>query len=242
MQPIVDVYARVGLGRPEETRPIEAALAEMDALGIARAWIAPPDECVAVYNRRGNEMIAQAVAAHPTRLVGYAVANPWYGAAAVEELERAFRSGLRALFLLPPVQGFQLSDPLVDPLIEVAIAHRAPVYAHTGTPICSEPFQLAALARRHPEARFIMGHMGYADFWYDGPHAAAMADNIWLETSFMDGDVIAAAIRQLGAHRFLFGSTAPLSAVSPELEKIRSLPIPAVALAKILAGNAEALL
>ena len=214
----------------------------MDASGIARAWVAPPDECVAVYNRRGNEMIAEAVAMHPGRLVGCAVANPWYGRAAVDELDRAFRSGLRVLFVLPPVQGFQLSDPLVDPLIEVAVAHRAPIYAHTGTPICSEPFQLAALARRHPQARFIMGHMGYADFWYDGPAAAAMAENIWLETSFMDGDVIASAIRELGHHRFLFGSAAPLSAIVPELDKIRSLPVSPDDLARILGGNAEALL
>ena len=33
MQPIVDVCARIGVGRPEETRPIETALARDGRVG-----------------------------------------------------------------------------------------------------------------------------------------------------------------------------------------------------------------
>jgi uncharacterized protein len=242
MNRIIDAHARVGAGREGDSRPLEVALAEMDAQGVACAWVAPPDDCVAVRNRAGNELLAHIVRAHPGRFIGCAVANPWYAESAVAELQRALGDGLRAVCLYPPLQGFQLSDPLVDPLVETAIAFGAPIYAHTGTPICAEPFQLAALAQRHPRARFIMGHMGYADFWYDGALAAATVDNIWLETSFMDGDVITAAVRKLGAERFLFGSAAPLSALVPELAKIRALPLPPADLDLLLGGNAERLL
>lgn len=241
MSQIIDIHSRVGQGR-EESRSIDDALREMDAAGIARAWICPPDAAIAVRNREGNDLIAAAVAAHPDRFIGCAVANPWHGPNALDELRRAFDRGLRALLLHPPLQGFQLSDPIADPLVAVAREHTAPVYAHTGTPICSEPFQLLALARRHPRVNFIMGHMGFADFWYDAPHAAQAAPNILLETSFIDDSIILDALERVGPTRILFGSASPLSIPAVELEKITSLPIPPDDLQKILHLNAEGLL
>jgi len=239
---VIDAHCRVGECDREESRSVEAALREMDASGVGLSWICPPDVCAAVRNREGNALIARAVAAHPDRFVGCAVANPWSGQGAVAELRHAFEGGMRVLFLHPPVQGFQLSDPLVDPLIAVAQEHRAPVYAHTGTPVCAEPFQLAALARRHPEVRFIMGHMGFADFWYDAVPAAATSENIWLETSLMDGGTIADAAERLGVERLVFGSAAPLSALGAEIEKISRLPLPQPDVERILRHNAERLL
>lgn len=242
MSSSIDVHCRVGAGRPEESRSVDAALREMDAASMEWAWICPTDSHVAVRNGAGNDFIAQTAAAHPDRFVGCAVANPWFGDEATMELYRTFGIGLQVLFLHPPVQGFQLSDPLVDPLIEMAREYNAPIYAHTGTPICAEPFQLAALARRHPRAKFIMEHGGYADFWYDGTPAASMVSNIWLETSLIDGDNITSAIQILGAERLVFGSAAPLSVVSVEVEKTAALPIPQDDIAKILRHNAQGLL
>ena len=242
MTDAIDTCSRVGPGRAEESRAPEDALREMDSAGVTASWIGPPDSFVAVDNREGNEYIAGLVTAHPDRFVGCAVANPWFGDRAVENLHRAFGEGLRVLFLYPPVQGFQLSDPLIDRLVEVAIGHGAPIYAHTGTPICAEPFQLIAMARRFPEGRFIMGHMGYSDFWYDATPAAQSSANVWLETSLIDPDMLLNGVTALGAARFLFGSCAPYSSVQVELEKISTLPISELARSLVLGGNARELL
>jgi uncharacterized protein len=239
---MIDVYSRIGPGRPHEARPVDDALREMDQSGITAAWIHPADAYAAVRNREGNELITAAVRAHSDRFVGCAVANPWFGHGAVDELRRAFGRGLRALFLNPPVQGFQLDDELVDPLIGVAMEYGAPVLAYTGTPVCAMPMQLAALARRHPAARFVMIHMGYADFWSDGTPAATTAPNIWLETSVIDPDLLLSAIDHLGAERFLFGTSAPLATPSVELAKVMDLGLPPDALVKVLYMNAKALL
>ncbi len=239
--PVIDVFSRAGEGRPEESRLLQQAIAEMNAAGVSLSLIAPPDVNAAVRNREGNDAIAAAVVAHPGRLAGYAVANPWYGTKAVAERPRALDCGLKGLFLHPPVQGFQLSDPLVDPLVAAAVDRGAPVYAHTGTPVCAMPLQLTALARRFPAGKFIMGHMGYADFWYDAIPAAEASGNIWLETSFIDSDLIQEAVRRLGAGRLLFGSAAPLSAVQVELAKIRGLDLRAGEIRKITYGNAAEL-
>ena len=242
MNDYVDACSTIGQGKGHESRSADQALGEMDQAGIRKAWIHPADQYLAVRNREGNDFIADVVASNPERFVGCAVSNSWWGAEAALELRRAFGLGLRVLYLAPHVQGFHLSDPIVDPLIEVAIEHRAPVYAHTGTPICAMPFQLAALARRHPSGKFIMGHMGYSDFWYDAAPAAQTANNVWIETSFIDCDMILEGVKQLGAERFVFGTAAPLGAVIPEMRKVQSLPLSGEEIRKIMRTNAEDLL
>jgi predicted TIM-barrel fold metal-dependent hydrolase len=101
---------------------------------------------------------------------------------------------------------------------------------------------LTALARRFPEGKFIMGHMGYSDFWYDATPAAQSSDNVWLETSLIDPDMILNGLASLGAARFLFGSCAPYSSVQVELEKISTLPINERDRSLVLGGNARELL
>ncbi len=81
------IYAHVRLGRGREVvLERDDLLATMDRLGIERALVAPDERCIAVDNREGNELVAAAAAASDGRLMPYAVANPWRGARAVDEL------------------------------------------------------------------------------------------------------------------------------------------------------------
>ena len=91
---IVDAHVHLGHGR-EKRLSADQLLAEMDQHGVARAVICPMDEEIILRNRAGNDRILAAVQAHPDRFVGFAVANPWYGQEAIEELRRAVGEGLR---------------------------------------------------------------------------------------------------------------------------------------------------
>lgn len=95
---IIDAHVHLGHGR-EKNLSADDLLAQMHQYGVDRAVICPVDEEIILYNRVGNERILAAVQAHPDRFVGFAVANPWYGQAAVEELRRAIGEGLRGLKL-----------------------------------------------------------------------------------------------------------------------------------------------
>ena len=64
----------------------------------ATAVVAPTGGLVAVYNEEGNWQTNRAVERHPDRLLGLAVANPWYGAKAVDILRAAFDRHLAGLF------------------------------------------------------------------------------------------------------------------------------------------------
>lgn len=236
--PVIDSHCHIGEGVRKEVTP-DALLRAMDDAGVDRAVVCSVDQFIAVRNREGNDEVLGLVRSHPDRFWGLAAVNPWFGDQAVEELERSLDAGLNGLKLNSHLQGFVLSDPIVHPLVAVCRDHGVPLYAHTGTPITAEPFQLAELARTFPEVTMVMGHMGYTDFWYDAVPAALQSKNVYLETSLIDIMNIQNAIEKVGDARILFGSDFPESDLSLELEKMSMLEMSDEARARILGGNAE---
>ena len=227
------------LRNPADPATVKAWLDQMARHAIDHALVAPMDAHAAVYNEEGNALLARLARRYPEQLSGLAAANPWLGPKASTLLEKAFDDGLKGLFLCPPRQGFRLTESIVDPLLEVCFRRRQPVYAHTGTPICSEPFQLAELARRFPEVTFIMGHGAYPDFWYDVVAALQQASNLMLETSCQSAAIIQQALAAVGPERVLFGSGWPRSKPGIEIRKIQSMGLPADTLEKIMHTNAR---
>ncbi len=235
---IIDSHCHIGAGVRKSVTS-DALLRTMDEAGVERAVVCTVDQFIAVRNQEGNDDVLRAVQAQPDRFWGLAAVNPWFGDQAVEELERSLDAGLSGLKINSHIQGFVLSDPIVHPLVEVCREYDAPLYAHTGTPITAEPFQLAELARTFPDVTMVMGHMGYTDFWYDAVPAALQSENIYLETSLIDIMNIQNAIEKVGAERILFGSDYPESDLSLELEKIAMVDMNDEARRCILGANAQ---
>ena len=219
---IVDGHAHLGKGREKWLEPTQL-VAQMDAYGVNKAVVCPVEEYIILFNRDGNDYLQKAVQAYPDRLIGFASVNPWYGASATEELKRAIGQGLRGLKLHPRIQGYAITNEIVYPLIELAAELDIPVYCHTGTYVCAEPFQLAHLARHYPEVNFIMGHSGAADFWNDVIPAARSTSNVYLETSKTSPVTVMGLVSQETAlrERVVFGSNLPTSSYPLELAKIR---------------------
>ena len=215
---------------------VRALLDEMDRNGVERTVIGPDRGYAAVENRAGNAYIAAAARRHPDRFTGFAVASPWYGKKAVDELERARGLGLSGLKIFPALQGFILTDPLIYPLIDFAEKADWPVWCATGTPVSAMPLQLAELAETYPRVRFMMGYGGFCDFWNDVPDALGRCPNLWIETSYIIFSQITAWVAGCGISKFVFGSDHPFSSLPLELKKIGMLK-PPVDKAKILGGN-----
>jgi len=216
---IVDCHTHIGEGVYHSCSPDEL-LAAMDASEIAQAVVCPVDRCLAVENAEGNDYVLTQAAKHPGRFIPFATANPWYGAKAVAELQRAIAAGARGLKLNSKVQGFTLSDDVVYPLIEVAGEHNLPVFVHTATMVCAEPLQLAMLARRFPAVNFIMGHSGSTDFWNDMIPGITDVKNIYLDTSVNNPSSIGKYCTTMGPDRLCFGTDYPQNTYPIELEKM----------------------
>jgi predicted TIM-barrel fold metal-dependent hydrolase len=218
---IVDAHCHIG-ETSHYHQTAEDLLRQMDANEVNRAAICSSGRHIVVENEEGNRFVTTVVRKYPDRFYGFASVNPWYGDKAIRELRRAVDDGLVGLKLHPAMQGYCAHDPIVEPVIVAAIELDLPIYIHSGTPVFSLPLQIVELAQKYPKGKFIMGHMGGADFYVDVPSSAHRASNVFYETSltchvgYVDEIIVRA-----GHKRVIFGSDSPTSQQSVELLKIR---------------------
>lgn len=231
----IDGHVNLGKGR-YKNQDAETILRNMEENQIDQSVLCPVEEYLTVYNREGNQMIKEACRQYPEQFYGFAVANPWYGEEAVRLLTQAFEDGLNGAFFVSSLQGFLINDPIVDPLIEVCRQYKKPVYFHTGTPAFALPLQLAYLARRFPDVNFIMGHCGANDFVYDIDASMYQTRNLYLETSLNYCETIYKVVKQY-PDRVIFGSDAPRSPLSFELEKTKKASADPLVMEQVMGGN-----
>ena len=238
---MIDGHVMLGPSR-DASLTTEGLLRSMDRHGIDYALVSPSEHYLPVRNRLGNETVAEACVRSEGRLLQYAVATPWLGDEAVEELERARASGARALKLDPAIQGFDPLDGQAAPLIEFAIGSRWPVYVRTGTPPHGLPLQVAWLASQFPEGHFLLGKSGATDFSHDGPTALATA-NVFADSVYVEWPTaLASEHPERYGHRVVFTSDAPFGDVAIELARVREAPAPAWVIDAVLGGNLARLL
>lgn len=232
---IIDVHNHLGR-LPGVERTADDLLREMDGAGVDRAVV------FSYAQRIDNGYVLASAAAHPDRLVPFAVTNPWLEGAA-EDFARWVGAGCRGLKLHPIAHGYPLDHhDLVDPLLEVCRVHGLPVIAHCTADVLSVPNSLGELARVFPEVAFIMAHMGHM---YDTNGAIATArrwPNVYLETSSAFFRSIRKALREVGVDRVVMGSNSPAGSLAEELEKVRLAADDPHVQALIQGGTAESIL
>jgi uncharacterized protein len=239
---IIDAHVSVG---PDPGYPSPGPgelLRLLDRSGVDRAVLGPVGAWAAVDNADGNRELSSWVRRHPDRLAAWAAVNPWYGAKAVAEVDRALDDGAVGLKLIPAVQGHSLLSPVLEPVLDAAEARRALVYAVTGTPVAAEPLQLAELARRRPRLVFVMGRSGRTDFALDLVPALTSATNLVAETAYNAAGLIGDLVGRLGAGRVVFASDAPRNLLPLELDRVRRADLGADELAAVLGGSLTELL
>jgi uncharacterized protein len=114
-------------------------------------------------------------------------------------------------------------DPLVERIQELDGVIMQHTWFKTGGKTGngeSTPSELAELAARHPEQKFVCAHAGGE--WERGIQAVRESSNVLLETSGFDATAgfIEMAVRQVGAERIVFGSHLPSRSLGTELGKV----------------------
>ena len=240
---IIDAHVMIGASR-DASLAVDDLLRTMDTLGI--------DHALDLATRRDASRSATARETSSWRGRRRAARagcsrTPWRrrGSApdAIEELERAREAGARALKLDPALQGFDILDGSVDPLVGFAVASGWPIYIRTGTPPHSLPLQVAWLASRFPDGRFVMGKSGATDFSHDGPAALAAAANVYADSSHVEWPTALAAGDPEGAGgRVVFTTDAPFTDAAVELARVTEAPLTETVRAAILGQTMRALL
>lgn len=220
------VSAMLGWDAPGSAQALaDRWIAELDRAGVGRAAL--------IASATGDEdSVASAVAAFPSRFVGFFMFNP----AAPDpraRLQRAFSMlGLRGVCLFPAMHGYRLDDECVRGVFEAAAEHGAAVFAHCGVLAVGvrkklglpslfdfrlgDPLALVASASRFASVPVIVPHFG-AGFFREALIAADQCANVHLDTSssnawmkYYPALTLDAVFRQslavLGPGRLLFGT------------------------------------
>jgi hypothetical protein len=165
----------------------------------------------------------------PKLLLGMIQLNPNNVPASLDALNRWLRDGpmLGVYFPGAGPGALTCTHQNFNRLIERIMALNGVIVQHTWLksggkqgPGESTPSELAELAMRYPEQKFVCAHAGGE--WEQGIRAVREIPNILIETSGFDATAgfIEMAIRDLGARRIIFGSHLPSRSLGTELGKI----------------------
>jgi len=91
-------------------------------------------------------------------------------------------------------------------IYEVAIENNLPVMVHTGLTQLGEPSLVLEPAKKYPQIKFVLAHSGWSGNATEAMISALNADNIYLETSWIQIEEKRMLISRLGSKRIMLGS------------------------------------
>jgi predicted TIM-barrel fold metal-dependent hydrolase len=246
---IVDCHTHVGLanvhvggeimadlmrawGKPLWHVPLEEHWRAMQAVDRAIVLaFAAPDIGVVV----PNEYVAEYVAQHPEKLIGFASVDPKRPRAPYILEDAVKRLGLRGLKIAPIYQHFDPWSSEALTLLEAANALRIPVLWHQGTTfvrdaplIHARPVLLDEIARRFPDLRMWVAHLGHP--WCD-ELVAVVRKHPYLYTDMSAVHprplqfylAMMSAVEYGIADKILFGTDYPFTTVEASLNGLRAI-------------------
>lgn len=195
-----------------------------------------------------NDGMAALCRQHRGLVVAYCVVNPNDTDHALREIERRIGDGFVGLKL---AASRRADDPLLDPIAETAVEHGVPILHHIWQhrrrdwpgQEASDAGELAALAERHPDARFILAHLAGGGDWQHSLRILRDVPNVWVDLSGsgMDAGMVEAALEAVGATRLLWGADVTLDTAWARLRFLESLGLPHADREAIRHRNAEAI-
>jgi predicted TIM-barrel fold metal-dependent hydrolase len=198
--------------------------------------------------RHANDAMLGLCRDQPALLRAYCVVNPNHSEAALAEIERCRAAGMIGIKL---AASRRANDPLLDPIAALAAGRDMPILHHVWQhrrrdwpgQEASDALELCELAARHPQARFILAHLGGGGDWQHSLRVLRDVPNVWVDLSGsgLDGGMLEAALEAVGARRLLWGADVTLDTGWAKLRYLEQLGLPPDDLAAIRHGNAEAI-
>ncbi len=204
-----------------------------------------------------NDYILESIARYPGRLVGFCTVQLQSLEAAIAEIERCVRGGIKGVGeMRPDTQLFGLAEQQApEPFIEVMREHKLILLTHASEPVGHQyqgkgsitPDVLYPFITSFPDLTVVCAHWGGGlPFYALMPEVKDAISNIFFDTAaspFLYSPRIYSQVVQLvGADKILFGSDYPLLTQSRLLKEIGSLDLPRETKNLILSGNARRLL
>jgi hypothetical protein len=204
-----------------------------------------------------NDYILESIARYPKRLIGFCAVQPRSYDAAIAEIERCAKGGIRGVGeLRPDMQLCDLTDEeVMKPVIEVLKKYKLILLTHASEPVGHDypgkgaitPDMLYPFIADFPDITTVCAHWGGGlPFYALMPEVKKAMSNVFFDTAaspFLYNPQVYNLVTQLvGGDKILFGSDYPLLPQSRVLNEIRSLDMSEETKNLILSGNARRLL
>ena len=204
-----------------------------------------------------NDYILESIARHPKRLIGFCAVQPQSPEAAIAEIERCAKGGMRGVGeMRPDMQLFDLGDEeAMQPIVEALRKHKLMLLTHASEPVGHDypgkgiitPDRLYPFITNFPDLTIVCAHWGGGlPFYALMPEVKQAMKNVFFDTAaspFLYSPQVYNQVTQLvGADKILFGSDYPLLAQTQLLQEINSADLSEEAKSLILSGNAQRLL
>ncbi len=204
-----------------------------------------------------NDYILESIARYPKRLIGFCTVQPQSFEAAIAEIERCARGGIKGLGeMRPDTQLFDLTErEVMGPFIEVVREHKLILLTHASEPVGHQyqgkgsitPDILYPFITNYPDITLVCAHWGGGlPFYALMPEVKEAMSNVYFDSAaspfLYSPQIYSQVIQLVGADKILFGSDYPLLAQSRLLKEIDSLDLPQETKNLILSGNAQRLL
>ena len=204
-----------------------------------------------------NDYILDSIARYPQRLIGFCAVQLNSYEAAIAEIERCAKGGIKGVGeMRPDMQLFDLRDEeVMEPFIDMVRKHKLIMLTHASEPVGHEypgkgsvtPEVLYPFIASYPDLTIVCAHWGGGlPFYALMPEVKQAMKNVFFDTAaspfLYSPQVYNQVIQLVGADKILFGSDYPLLAQSRLIKEIRSLDLPEEVKSLILSGNAQRLL
>ncbi len=180
--------------------------------------------------RHANHAMVELCRAHPGVVYGYCVVNPNDTEGALDEIERGDAEGMIGLKL---AASRRADDRLVDPVVAAASDRGWPILHHVWQhrrrdwpgQEASDARELASLADRHPDGRFILAHLGGGGDWSHSLRVVRSVENVWVDLSGsgVDIDMLHTALDEVGPPRLVWGTDLTIDTAVARLRYLDAL-------------------
>lgn len=213
---IIDMQSHIGKRKGGGTTA-EEVIELMDQAGVDKLMTCSQLEHI------DNNYIHEAAQKYPTRLIPFAVINPW-AMDGEEELERCFRDysfyGLKINALR---YGFAADrHSVIDPYLQLCSKYHKVVVGHAMSDLFSLPAKWEELARTFPDVIFLLSHMGIPLMVDSALRIAKRNKNVYLNTAVTFAPVVKRAVEEVGPEKIVMGSDAPYGSMTQHIAVIRA--------------------
>ncbi len=171
-----------------------------------------------------NNFIIKLIEDYKEILIGLVRVDPNIAEKSIKEIKRGLSLGLKGIYLNPWEETFQVNNPLVYPIMEIAKNYDIPVMIEGGYPWVSHSSQIGDLAKKFEEVKIILTNTGQLDLsGFSGLDVQILMEstkNVYLiSNAAMSEEFLPYVINNLSEKRVIFGSGFPK--MEPKLEILR---------------------